>query len=121
MLKRLILILAFFWILSVFAESKTVTENNKVFLYMYTKECSYCDKFIPNYNKLEQLYGKKCTFLKQNASTDYGTGLMNDFKATHVPFVALIDYEKHTIQRVAPTCLLNYACVKNAVDKFISQ
>ena len=108
-------------ILPAFADNKTVTINNKAFLYMYTKDCGYCDKFVPNYNKLEQVYGTKCSFIKQDASTEYGITLMNEFKAFYVPFVALIDYEKHTIQRVAPTCLLNYACIKDAVDKFISQ
>lgn len=121
MLRSFILIiLSFFMILPAFADNKTVTINNKVFLYMYTKDCGYCDKFIPNYNKLEQVYGKKCSFLKQDASTEYGTNLMNEFKAFYVPFVALIDYEKHTIHRVAPTCLLNYACIKDAVDKFVN-
>ena len=121
MIKRLLTILSILLILPVYSAdtSKLATVNNKAILYMYTKECSYCDKFAPNYSKLEKTYDKKCRFLKQDASTEYGTQLMREFKAFYVPFVVFIDYDRHIIQRVAPTCLLNYACVKDAVDKFV--
>ena len=121
MSRLFVVIFALFIMLPAFADDRTVIINNKAILYMYTKDCGYCNKFVPIYDKLQQIYSKKCTFLKQDASTEYGTSLMNEFKASYVPFVALIDYKKHTIQRVAPVCLLNYACVKDSVDKFVAQ
>ena len=86
---------------------------------MYAKDCNYCTKFEPIYEKLFQKYGKSCKFLKIDANTSYGNTLMQKMNAFYVPHVSLIDNEKQMLQNVTPTCLLNYACIKDAVDKFI--
>ena len=95
--------------------------NSKIFLYMYVPECGYCIKFDPIYDKLSQKYGKSCKFLKLNAATEYGNSLMRSVNASYVPYVALIDHKKQTMHRVVPTCLLNQACTKDAVEKFVNQ
>ena len=94
--------------------------NARVFLYMYTPECGYCKQFDPIYNLYEKKYGKNCAFLKINANTEYGSYLMRQMRASYVPYVALINNNKQTLQRVAPTCLLNNACTKDALEKFVS-
>ena len=86
---------------------------------MYTDDCSYCVKFEPAYEKLFQKYNKDCKFLKIDANTAYGNSLMRSLNAFYVPYVALINNKKQTMQNVTPTCLLNYACTKDAVEKFI--
>ena len=120
MFKKLFLTLLLFSVLPVFAgefEDASIS-NERIFLYMYTPECSYCQKFEPTYDKLLQKFGKNCKFLKMNAATDYGNAVMQNLNAFYVPFVVLINNQKQTMQRVTPTCLMNYACVKDAVDKF---
>ena len=86
---------------------------------MYTPECGYCQKFDENYKKLANKYGKDCKFLKINANTTYGYSVMRRLSAFYIPFVVLLNNQKQTMQRIDPTCLLEYACVKDAVDKFV--
>ena len=86
---------------------------------MYAKDCKYCVEFQPIYEKMLQKHGKKCKFLKIDANTPYGNTLMQRISAFYVPYVVLINNEKQTMQRIAPECLLNSACMSDAVDKFI--
>ena len=120
MFKKILLIFLLYLTLPCFSQGVGDSTNHKVFLYLYTENCGYCVKFAPIYDKLEQIYGKQCVFLKQDASTKQGVSLMKEFNAFYVPYVLLVNYEKQSIKRVAPTCLLNYACVKDAVDKFVN-
>ena len=93
--------------------------SDKIFLYMYTKNCSYCVKFNPVYKKISEKYNGNCKFLKIDADTEYGGSLMRSLNAYYVPYVALIDNNKLTLKTIAPTCMLNYGCAMDAVDKFI--
>lgn len=93
--------------------------NNKIFLYMYTKDCSYCVKFNPVYEKLFQKYGGNCKFLKINADTEYGGSLMRGLGAYYVPYVALVDNSKKSVSTINPTCLLSFACTQDVMVKFI--
>lgn len=86
---------------------------------MYAKDCNFCVKFDPIYEKLMQKYDKDCKFVKIDANTEYGNGLMRSLNAYYVPYVSMINNKKQTLQNVTPTCLLNFACMKDAVDKFI--
>ncbi len=88
---------------------------------MYTNDCGYCDKFNPIYNKVQGIYnGRKCKFLKIDAMTEYGTAIMRDLQVTYVPFVALINKNSAQFKTIVPTCLLDFACTKNAIEKFIN-
>ena len=120
MIKRILCILSLFIVLPAFSgeyEEATRT-NNKIFLYLYTKNCNYCVKFNPVFNKISQIYGNNCKFLKINADTEYGGSLMRGLNAYYVPYVALINNSNRTVHTINPTCLLNYACTKDAMDKF---
>ena len=92
---------------------------NKIFLYLYTKDCSYCVKFNPVYNIISQKYANNCKFLKINADTEYGGSLMRGLGAFYVPYVALIDNPKRIVSTINPTRLLNKACTYDAMEKFI--
>ena len=121
MLKRFLCILMFLGVLPAFSgefeeASKT---NRKIFLYMYTKNCSYCVKFNPIYEKVSQKYGGNCKFLKINADTEYGYSLMRGLNAYYVPYVAMVDNNKKVLKTINPTCMLNYGCALDAVDRFV--
>jgi len=98
---------------------EAIKHNDKIFLYMYSKDCSYCDKFTPNYNKIYQKYNGSCKFLKVDANTEYGGTLMRSLSAFYVPYVAMVDNKNKIIKTVTPTCMLNYGCILDAVNKFI--
>lgn len=122
MFKKILLIATFLLLLPAFAGEyeDALKSGDKIFLYLYTPECGYCTKFNPNYNKLSSIYGNKCKFLKINAATTYGNSIMRNFNAYYVPYVSIIDNKKHTFSRIDPSCLLNYACVQDAVNKFVN-
>ena len=78
------------------------------------------EKYLGYYEKLKQKFGGNCKFLKIDANTEYGGSLMRRISAYYVPYVVLINNQERTMQRIVPTCLLNYACTKDAVDKFVN-
>ncbi len=93
--------------------------HSRILLYLYTPECGYCRQFDTTYQKLNAKYGQNCKFIKINANTEYGNELMRMFNAFYVPYVMLINNEKRTVQRIAPECLMNGSCMKDAIVKFI--
>ena len=93
--------------------------NSKIFLYLYMDKCTYCEKFKPIQERIAQKYNKKCAFVKVDATTDYGVSLMKNSGTFYVPSVILLDYNKQTMNRVVPQCMLEYSCLKDAVDEFI--
>ena len=93
--------------------------NDKIFLYLYTPQCGYCIKFDPIYQKLEKTYSGNCKFLKINAETEYGGSLLRGLNAYYVPYVTMINNKKQVRQNITPTCLLNSACVNDAIKKFL--
>ena len=124
MLRKFLCILFLFLTLPVFSGEleDAFKTHEKVFVYMYTAECNYCVKFNPIYEKISNLFSsKKCKFLKIDAMTTYGTSVMQSLGVTYVPFVGLLNRENKQINTIVPTCLLDYACAKNATDKFINK
>ncbi len=122
MIKKILCTLLMLISIPVFAgefEEASIS-NARIFLYMYTPECGYCKQFEQTYEKLKQKYGRDCKFLKINAATKYGTDLMLQFRASYVPHIILLNNQKRTMQRVTPNCSLNFACIKDAVDKFVN-
>ena len=123
MLRKFLCILLIFLALPAFSGEleESLKTHDKVFLYMYTSECSYCEKFNPIYEKISRIYGgKKCKFLKIDAMTQYGTSIMKNLGVTYVPFVALMNKNDKQIKTIVPTCLIDYACAKNSVVKFVN-
>lgn len=94
-----------------------VYRYEKIFLYLYTPECSYCVKFNPIYEKLSNKYPEKCKYIKVNANTPKGNELMQSVNGYYVPYVVLINSKTKTIKRVEPPCMLNYKCISDAVEK----
>lgn len=122
MFRKCILILLLLIVLPSFAGvfEDASKENEKILLYMYAKDCKYCVEFQPIYEKMLQKHGKDCKFLKIDANTAYGNELMQRLNAFYVPYVVLINNRNQTLQNITPTCILNYACVKDAVEKFVN-
>ena len=124
MLKRTFFILIFILAtqFSAFAGEfeKLVANYDKIFLYLYTPECSYCEKFNPNYEKVFNKHLNKCKFVKVNANTKQGNELMRAVNGYYVPFVLLIDSSTKQIRRIEPNCLLNLSCVNNAVENLVN-
>ena len=121
MLKKILCILSVFVILPAFSgELEAAAKiHDKILLYLYTKDCSYCVKFNPVYNNISQKYGKNCKFLKINADTEYGASLMYASNALYVPYVVLIDNASKTAKSIKPECLLSYVCTQKVVENFI--
>lgn len=122
MFRRVLCILALISVLPVFAGvfENAMANNKKIFLYLYKPDCGYCVKFDSIYTKISIKYGNNCKFLKINTDTEYGGKLVQNYNVSYVPYVLLIDNNKHSMNRVTPKCLLNYACVNDALDKFIN-
>ena len=121
MLKRFLFLLSLILVTPVWAgEYEDANRfDAHVFLYLQTPECGYCRQFDPIYAKLEKKYHNECKFVKIDANTDYGYSVMQKIGAHYVPYVLLINNQRQTIQRVLPQCLLNNACIKDAVEKFV--
>ena len=124
MLKRSFFILIFILAtqISAFAGEfeKLVANYDKIFLYLYTPECSYCEKFNPNYEKVFNKHLNKCRFVKVNANTKQGNELMRAVNGYYIPLVLLIDSSTKQIRRIEPNCLLNLSCVNNAVENLVN-
>ena len=118
MLKKLLLFLAIIICSSVFAgEYEDAIENHdKVFLYLYTPECGYCTKFSTFFEKLSELYGEKCKFLKIDASTKYGEELAKRFGIRFIPYVIIVEAKKDRGVVINPSCLVEYSCINKIVD-----
>ena len=99
---------------------KLVASYDKIFLYLYTPECSYCEKFNPIYEKVFNKHLNKCKFVKINANTKQGNELMRAVNGYYVPFVLLIDSSTRQIRRIDTNCLLNFSCVNNAVENLVN-
>lgn len=97
---------------------KAIKENNKLLVYFYAPKCTYCVKFAQIYELLEKNYNNKCKFLKIDITTDYGKSLIQEFNVYYVPYVFLLNNEKRLLQKFDSKCLLNYSCMKDAIEKF---
>ena len=124
MLRKILCLLFLLLILPVQAgelDEIIMKNHGKIFLYLYTKDCSYCVKFNPIYEKLVKKYGQKCIFFKIDANTERGHYLMYETRTGYVPNVIFIDTSKQTMGRVDPVCLIDEACINNTMNKFINQ
>lgn len=122
MIKRLLFILILFCIsLPVFAGAfeDAIKTNNNVLLYLYTPECRYCNEFNPIYQDLVKNYGKECYFVKINAATPYGAGLMKKFRSRYVPFVVVADTKNNSYINISANCLLDYVCSEKTLKQII--
>ncbi len=122
MIKRLLLIFALCVSLPAFAgvfEDALKTGNN-VFLYLYTQECKYCNEFNPVYQRLAKNYGNRCSFVKVNAATPYGLGLIKRFRTRYVPFVVVADKKDNSYVNISVNCLLDYVCAEKSLKKIIN-
>ena len=82
MLKKCLLILISMAFLPVFAGEveNAINKGNNVFLYLYTPDCSYCQKFSPRYDKLAKMYDGQYNFFKIDANTAYGRDLIVKYR-----------------------------------------
>ena len=120
------LILCLFLFLSLIpAYAGTVEEamksQKKVFIYLYTKNCGYCIKFNPIYEKIKDKFCNKCKFIKLDAETPYGMKIMQDLQGVFVPYTIFIDNKHKKLYKLQLDCLLDYACMVNAVDVFVNK
>lgn len=123
MIKNVLLILSIFILIPVFAGNalNEVNKTDKVFLYVSANDCGYCAKFEPIFKKLSSNYSNRpCKFIKVDASTPEGKVVINDFGVYYLPYVIMIDNKKRMIHNVVPKCLLNYACINDATNRFIN-
>ncbi len=120
MLKKFIIILCLFSFIPVHAGEleNALKQNKNVFLYMYTPECGYCQKFEPRYNKISKMYDKNYTFVKLNANTQYGYSIFRRFNGRGVPYVVLIN-SKNKANAVDYYCLMQTECTDKVLKKFI--
>lgn len=91
---------------------------SKVFLYLYSPKCIYCVKFDPQYEILSKKY-TNCKFIKIDVNSKYGTLLMRKFNAYYVPYIALVDNKNKTLQNISPSCIVDNACIKDQMNKFV--
>jgi thiol-disulfide isomerase/thioredoxin len=120
MLKKFIIILSILSIIPVYAGEleDALKQNKNIFLYMYTPECGYCNKFAPRYNKISKMYDKHYTFVKLNANTQYGYSILRRFKGRGVPYIVLIN-SKNKASAVDYYCLMQTEYTDKVLMKFI--
>ena len=119
MLKRILSVVFILALLPVVyaGELETAIKNNQdVFLYLYTSFCGTCKLFNPYYENLSKSYDKQFKFIKINAETPYGYGLIKSFNAQYVPFVVMINSKK--VWQIDSSCLTDNICTSEAIKKF---
>ena len=121
MIRQVLIFLILFFSLPVFSgEYEDALKNyDKIFLYFYTKECSYCNKFQPVFEKISESYKDKCKFLKIDANSYYGMKLAQKFHLKFVPYVVLVESKNDRGLVIIPECLLQYVCTSNVVNDFV--
>ena len=96
-----------------------MNKSELAFVYAYAPDCSYCEKFKPNYEKLVQKYGKIFAFSKVDVTTKEGAVYAKDLGVYWVPNITLLNYNKQIMNKVPPECMRDYACVVEVVEEFI--
>lgn len=121
MFRKCLLILSLFWLVPVQAGEleDAFAKNSNVFLYMYTPQCSYCTQFAPRYNKISKMYEGQYAFLKLDANTSYGRKVFRAYKGMYVPYVLLLNNKKSLGVQLAPSCLMDTACVDKELKNFL--
>ena len=121
MLNKLLVIILSLIFLPAFAGEleNSLTAGDNVFLYLFTKNCGYCDKFNPVYKKIEKTFSNDMKFIKIDADSAYGRSLMRTFRASYVPFVIYASGKSGDAVQFAPNCLLSYSCTEKVLNKFV--
>ena len=96
-----------------------MNNGDKIFLYLHSPTCGYCQKFNPIYKKLFQNYNKDCKFIMIDTSSNYGRHLMKLYQAKFVPYVLIVDSKAAEVTNIIPECLLEYSCAEKYVKKLI--
>ncbi len=120
MLKKCLLIILMLAAIPVYAGEleDAMARGVDIFLYIYTPDCSYCNEFLPTYNKLAKTYENNYKFIKADASTQYGKKLLVQFGGRYVPFVVMLNAQRRVLLHVDPDCLSDTACVEKKVKEF---
>lgn len=121
MIKRLIILILFFFAVPVFAGQyeDALRTGEPVFLYMYTDYCKYCKEFQPIFEKLFKKHGKNYKFVKINAESPYGMLLMRDLTAGYVPYAIMADSKRQLFYSISPDCLLVFECADKQLVNFL--
>lgn len=93
-----------------------LNKGHNILLYLYSTDCSYCQKFTPRYNKLSKIYDGQYNFIKVDAKTPYGYSLMQQYQGMYVPYVLLI--KKNKAVQLMPSCLSDMACIEKSMKEF---
>ncbi len=119
MIKKLLTFIILCFMGQVFAgEFENAVKSNKfVFLYLYSPDCGYCQKFQPVYNKLAK-ENKDFSFVKVNTYNIDGYKLMRKFKGRYVPYIILYNSEQQNAAQVSPACYMNEVCMTRALKEF---
>ena len=119
MLKRVIAFIVFMSVSAAYAGvfEDAMSKQKTVLLYLYSNDCNMCNKFLPVYNELKKT-NNDVNFIKVDADTQYGYGLMKKFKGFYVPFVVLASpkTKKHAV--INPYCSFDEVCIKRAIKSF---
>lgn len=98
-------------------EVENAIENGaNVVLFLNMPRCSYCKMFEPRFLKASQFFFNKYDFYKVDVESDYGKTLMYKYRATHVPFVLLLNNKK--VKSVPVHCLMDTACFNSELENF---
>lgn len=120
-MKKLALILSLLICLPVFPGQyeDALRTGEPVCLYLHTKTCRYCKQANLVFEKLVQNNKKKYKFVSLDAESPYGSLLMRDLMVGYVPFVVLSDAKRQYFQPIAPSCVIEYACIEKEMKEFL--
>lgn len=118
MLKKLLLPILLSFSLTSFAGEvdEAIERGSNVVLFLNMPQCGYCQMFEPRFEKATQKYSDKYSFFNVNIESEYGKSLMYKYRATHVPFVMLMNNKK--IKSIPAHCLLDTACFNKELESF---
>ena len=118
--KSLIFLLTMLVMLPAYSnEFDTAMEKGyNIFMYIYSPRCKYCTKFMPIYRSLEKKHDGEFVFIKTDSTSDFGKEMMYEFKAGFVPYVVMINSNKHIAAPVSPDCILDKACIEKSMTHF---
>ena len=112
------LVLVFVLVAVVCAHEKVWQENSFVLTYLYSKNCYYCKRFDPIFDRLVNSGRKDIKFEKVDIDTAYGISLAKKWRVRYVPFVAVTKNDSNKVVELEPSCAVNLACANNIIDNF---
>ena len=121
MINKIVISLLFIFLaLPIYAGSFEDAKSSKpyVFLYLYTPECGYCQRFTPKYFKFSKMYDKSFAFVMEDANQYYGNKLIRKYKGKYVPYVVLYNSKTKKAASVPSYCIMKDECVDKAIKQF---